>query len=363
MRLECRRAGVVVALLPALGALLSGGCKTGGGPAPSTPQPGPTAKSGEGPALAPAPLTGGPAAMQEPVRVALLVNALTPFWRSAQVGMERAAKALGIEAEFRGPDGPSSVSAQVKALEELANKGVQGICLSPLEPKPLTEHINRLVEKGIVVLTMDSDAPESKRYGYVGTDNVAAGRVAGEEAAKVWPNGAQVIIFVGIAGAQNAKERIGGFREVAGKHNIEVLEVLQDNADSARCKSNAEDALQRYPDVDGFIGIWSYNAPQLARVLEEKQKLDQVKIVCFDAEPLTQEALAQGQIEATIVQKPFDFGYLGTTMLYSLIMVQRQGGKAFLPDDAMINTGVRVITPQNIADFRQELADLGVESS
>ena len=362
MRREARRVCAVAVLLLAFGGLLCSGCKTGGGPAPTAP-PGPTATGGGAPPVTPAPVAAGPQGQQEPVKVALLVNSLSPFWASAEVGMKRAAQALGIEAQFKGPEGTGSVAAQVKALEELANTGVQGICLSPYEPEGLTGPINALVEKGVVVLTMDSDAPQSKRYGYIGTDNVAAGRIAGDEAVKVWPNGAKVVIFVGTAGAQNAKERISGFREVAAKHNIEVLEVLQDNGDSARCRSNAEDALQRYPDVTGFIGIWSYNAPQLARVLAEKQKLDQVKIVCFDAEPLTQEALQKGQIQATVVQKPFDFGYLSTQLLYSLIMVQRQGGKAFLPEDIMVNTGVRVITPQTIADFRKELADLGVESS
>ena len=112
----------------------------------------------------------------------------------------------------------------------------------------------------------DSDAPKSQRKAFVGTDNVAAGKLAGQagidalKAANITKG--KVAMFVGRIDMQNAIERKRGIDETLGKQpGIEILPVFLDGADRAKAKKNVEDALARYPDLVMTIGLWSYNGP------------------------------------------------------------------------------------------------------
>jgi len=296
------------------------------------------------------------------VKIGIVTNASSPFWTAMQVGMKRAADALGCEATCQlNPKG--KVDDQRRLLEDYAAKGVKAISVSPVDPRAVGPVIDNLVEKqDCIVITMDSDAPQSKRVAYIGTDNYKAGQECGRQALKVCAPGTKVVAFVGYMSAMNAQQRLQGFKD-ATKGVLEVVDVVEDQTDKTKAQTNAQDVLQSRPEVRCLLGLWSYNAPAITNAVESAQKLGKVKIVCFDAEEETLNKLVDGKIDVTIVQKPYMFGYLSVMVLHDMVTLGVDETLATLPKGGIIDTGVTVVTPKNARAFREQLHKMGVKSS
>ncbi len=329
------------------------------------------------------------AQQKKKLKFGLVTNAVAPFWTPMTKGMEQAAKELGVEASWRGPQ-TGQVDEQKRLLEEYVSGGVNGVSVSVVEGKAIGPDIDRMIAKGIQVVTMDSDAPESKRFAYIGTNNHQAGVAAGKQAIRVLGGKpAKVIAFVGYRGAQNARERLAGFVEATKPHGIEVIDVREDQTDKTKARANAENALLEHPEVTLMYGLWSYNGPAIAQAVEEQKKRDKVKIVCFDAEPVTLENLKSGKVDATIVQRPFMFGYISVQLLNDLGTIGADATRkkwqtdgvtvktkdaplSFkLDDKGNVDTGVEAIVPPTVTDpttksvdkYRKDLEALGIKSS
>ena len=299
---------------------------------------------------------------QEEIEIALVSNAVVPFWTAMAKGMEHAGEKLGVKVSWKGPES-SQVSEQMRIIENFVSKGVDGISISPINPESIIPVINSIVDKNIIVLTMDSDSPESGRFAYIGTNNYKAGIEAGKAMMNELPDGGKVAVFVGNLSAQNAIDRLNGFKETVKDTGIEIVKVYIDDADKGRARSNAENALQKYKDLKGMLGLYSYNAPSIADAVIAAELSGNVKIVGFDAEPATLLHLENGTINACIVQKPYYFGYLSVQIIYNIIKLGREAVKIMLPEDRIIDTGVETVTPLNLTEYREKLRKLGIESS
>jgi ribose transport system substrate-binding protein len=300
------------------------------------------------------------------VLIQIVTNGISPFWDPMAAGMKKAAEELGCKAEWSGPPN-SEVGAQKQMVESALAKGADGIAISCIEPDASNPIVDAVLDKNVPIITFDSDAPKSRRLVYIGTNNFNAGKAAGEAAIKLLPNGGKFVGFVGNISAANARERRDGFVEATKGHNIELIEVIDDNKDPARARRNVEDAITKYGDqIQGLLGLYSYNGPAIVNaVMGQKGLREKYKIVAFDAEPVTLKELEKGNIDATVVQKPYDFGYLSTKLLY---LINTRGFSAAkeemkIPEDGIVDTGVKVITPANIADYKKELAEIGIASS
>ena len=300
---------------------------------------------------------------EKKVKIGIVTNAIAPFWMPMTIGMERAAGEFGCQASWAGPPN-AQVVEQKRKLEEMVAKGVNGISVSPINADAVGPFIDEMAGKGLLMITMDSDAPNSKRLLYIGTNNYNAGLEAGEQAAKILgEKGGKVIAFVGVLAAQNAQDRLRGFKDAAKEHNIEVLDVRQDQTDKEKARKNVEEVLQSHPDIDALLGLWSYNGPAIAKAVKEAGKLGKVRIVSFDAEPATLGHLKKGEIDVTIVQKPYLFGYLSVAVLYSMVSQGVDATLKLLPSNRIIDTGVEAVTPQNVEDYLAGLKALGIKSS
>jgi ribose transport system substrate-binding protein len=131
---------------------------------------------------------------------------------------------------------------------------------------------------------------------------------------------------------------------------LEILPVFLDNTDRAKAKKNIEDALARYPDLVLTVGLWSYNGPCLAGAIRESARAKKPLIVAFDEEEETLKAIEEGLISATIVQKPFEFGYQSMK-----ILKESKEGKPVPP---AVDTGIVTVQKANLAGFWQELREL-----
>jgi len=193
-----------------------------------------------------------------------------------------------------------------------------------VDPQNQTQLINRAAKQALV-FTQDSDAPQSERACYIGTDNTAAGRQAGELVKEALPEGGRIMVFVGMKDAQNAKERFSGLKQALEGSKVEIIDLRTDDADTVRAKRNAADTLVKYPDISGMVGLWAYNGPAILGAVKEAGKIGRVKIVTFDEEDETLAGIKEGAIHATVVQQPFEFGYQSMIKLAKAIDGDKSG--------------------------------------
>src|SRR5437870_2588432 len=241
-------------------------------------------------------------------RIAFITNNASDYWTIARKGTEKADQELpNAEVEFRVPSS-GAADEQKRIVDDLLAKGIDGLAISPIDPANQTQMLNDAA-KQTVVITQDSDAPKSDRICYIGTDNRAAGRQAGQMIKEALPNGGKIMVFVGKIDVQNARERFDGIKDALNASNVQVVDVRTDDTDRVRAKANAADALVKYPDLVALVGLWSYNGPAILSAVKDSNKVGQVKIVCFDEEDDTLKGVSDGSIYATVVQQPYEFGY------------------------------------------------------
>ena len=188
----------------------------------------------------------------------------------------------------------------------------------------------------------------------MGTDNVAAGRQAGELVKKAIPGGGKIMLFVGKRDAQNAKERIQGLEEAIKGSNISVIDVRTDDTDRVRAKQNVSDTLVKYPDIAGLVGLWSYNGPAIISAVKDAGKTGKVKLITFDEENDTLQGVKDGVVEGTIVQNPYEFGRQAVTLMAKKL----RGQDINIPENKAFIVATRVIGTDNVDDFWANLKKL-----
>ncbi|MDB5399088.1 MAG: ribose transport system substrate-binding protein [Acetobacteraceae bacterium] len=293
-----------------------------------------------------------PAIAQTKKQLALVTNAAADFWTIAKRGVEKAQKEHPDYSMEVVITGQATAAEQRRELDDLLARGVSGVSISAIDPKNSTAEFNKVASKA-VLFTTDSDAPGSNRAVYIGTDNVAAGRQAGEEIKKALPKGGKVVMFVGTMDADNARERVQGIKDVLSGSNIQIADIRTDGVDFAKAKSNVQDALAK-GGVDCLVGLYSYNTPQIYSAVKEAGKTGAIKIVGFDEDPQTLRGVADGTIQSTIVQQPFEFGYQSMTDMIKYLA----GDKSFIPANKLIIIPTRVIEKTNVAQFQDSMKQL-----
>ena len=286
-------------------------------------------------------------------KLAFVTNNASDFWTIARKGTEKAqADIPSIEVEFRIPS-DGTAAEQQRVVDDLLAKGIHGIAISPVDPANQTPMLNRAASQALVV-TQDSDAPNSNRVCYIGTDNVAAGRQAGQLVKEALPNGGKIMVFVGVLDAANAQQRYQGLKEALQGSNISIIDVRTDNTDRVRAKSNAADTLVNNPDIAGMVGLWSYNGPAILSAVKEANKVGKVQIVAFDEEDPTLEGIKEGAIYATVVQQPFEFGYRSMELMAKYL----NGDQSVVPPSKQIFVPTKAIKKDNVDAFQKEINTL-----
>jgi ribose transport system substrate-binding protein len=286
-------------------------------------------------------------------KLAFVTNNPSEFWTIARKGTEKAAKEIpDIEVEFRIPAGGTAAEQQ-SIIDDLLANGVKGIAISPVDPKNQTGMLNRVADQALVV-TQDSDAPDSNRMCYIGTDNVAAGRQAGQLLKEALPQGGKIMVFVGVLDAANAQQRFQGLKEAIAGSNITIIDVRTDNTDRVRAKSNASDTIVNNPDIAGMVGLWSYNGPAILSAVKEANKVDKIKIVAFDEEDETLNGVKDGAIYATVVQQPFEFGYRSMELMSKVL----NGDKSQIPASKQIFVPTLAIKKADVEEFTKKINQL-----
>lgn len=326
------RGGLAAALLAAAGC---GTATNTAGNLPSTPT--------SGPGTAPAPAGGS----SKPLLM-FITNSNSDWWSAVEKGMQDGAREYGAEVIMKRNEGRPE--GQIRLLEDaLSLSDVKGVAVSVLEAQSpgIADKMRDLQKAGKVVIAIDSDGQTDARRAYIGTNNRKAGEVAGKVAAQLRPKGGKTAVFVGLASAGNAIERREGFFAGAGSA-FKQQEVFEDNGDKNRAQVNVTNAINKYPDLDVLLGLWSYNAPRIAEEVGRSPGFRaKVTVVTFDLDEQAVEQIEANRIDASVVQNPYEMGFQGVKLLKALVTDDSKTVEQMLPNKSTsIDTGVRVIVPK-----------------
>lgn len=304
-------------------------------------------------ALAVALCASGAATAQSKKTLVFVVNGASDFWKIAEAGVKKAQGELPkYNLQFKYPE-QAAAAVQQRVMEDLVAAGAAGIMVSAVDPKNQTDGLNKVAGQTLL-FTTDSDAPQSKRVAYIGSSNVELGKDAGKLMLKALPQGGKCIGFVGLPGADNARERIEGVKATIKGSKVELIDVRGDEIDQGRAKRNVEDALAANPDIACMVGFYSYNTPRIYEVLKETGRLGKIKVIGFDEDPITLGGVKEGSIVGTVVQQPFEWGYRGM----KLMAAQLEGNKAGVPKDGIIIVPGKVIDKSNVDAFTASLKQM-----
>ncbi|AZN97388.1 ABC transporter substrate-binding protein [Mesorhizobium sp. M9A.F.Ca.ET.002.03.1.2] len=287
---------------------------------------------------------------QEKPTLAFVVNGASDFWKAAEAGVKKAQAELpDYNLQLKYPE-QSSVAIQQRLMDDLVTAGVKAIMVSAVDPKTSTDGLNKIASE-TALFTTDSDAPQTKRVAYIGSSNIDAGKQAAEIAKKAMPDGGKCLGFVGLLGADNAKERIEGMKDGLAGTKIELIDVRGDDIDQARAKKNVEDALVASPDVTCMVGFYSYNTPRIYEALRDAGKLGQITVVGFDDDPITLGGVKEGTVAATVVQQPFEWAYQGMKLMAAYL----KGDKSGVPADGLIIVPTKIIGKDDVDAYAANL--------
>jgi len=299
----------------------------------------------------------GKADTAKPIRITMIAKSSTnPFFLSTKTGADAAAadltKKLGrtVEIDWRTPPQEDG-QVQAERLAQAVNEGTDAVLLACSDAGKLKGAINDAADKGVPVITFDSDVPDSKRLGFLGSDNYEMGYKIGEELVKLTEGKANVALLCGNQNAPNLAIRRQGTEDALKKApGIKIVgtyynpEVPQDAA------AEVLRAMKSNPEIDAwaFIGGWPLFTTTLLTDLDPKR----VRVVSADALPQELLYVDAGVVPVLVAQRSFDFGYKGVELLVDHIV---NGTKI----EANNKTDLTVVTKENLKEWATQLKDWG----
>ena len=332
-------------------------------------------------------------------RFVFITNGDDPFWDACNAGLVEGAKRSGLAAKGLQAvmdKGNGTAQGQIERLRQLASQSdVAGVAISVIQAEnaAIVEEMKNLAAKGVKVITVDGDVNRTTfrdaRPYYIGTDNIVGGRLLGTAAKAILvargKTSGDYVQFAGFADNDNSRARMNGFKEAVGDAFKEA-DRMSDEMDLARARDNVRTALVNHPALVALVGIWAYNAPAIAEVVEERKARDRITTVTFDAQAVAIERMAAGQIDAMVVQNPFEMGIQTVRLLLAMqdgndAVIKEMFPNAGQPDGDIYTTGLRLIVPDDnplvkpadipgsgheympLSRFREWLATYGLSSS
>lgn len=307
---------------------------------------------------------GAPA--HEPTEKYILVaaNIKLQYWQTVQAGLNRAAAEMKVKSDIAGPDTYDPQGEHNEFLRAVAQKP-SGIMVSAADARILAPDINSALGQGIPVITVDSDAPNSNRLFFVGTDNYNAGTQGGNLVLKLLNGKGNVVIFT-IPTQANLNERLQGYQSVFQTHpGIKVTQIVDMKGDAPTAFDNARTIIESKNRPDAFVCLEAIACPEVGEVINRENMGGKVTVVAMDTDPRTLDWIRKGVISATIAQKPFTMGYYGTRALDELHhhkptpLNSDWGQNSFAPIPTFIDTGSSLIDKGNVAAFTQQQQSAG----
>ncbi len=287
----------------------------------------------------------------------IATNINLEYWHTAEAGLQKAAGEYHVTAEMRGT-GFFDPKGEVQEFRNVLATKPAGILVSIADPDLMRPEINSAIAQGVPVITIDSDAPDSQRLYFIGTNNLAAGRLGGQRVAAQL-NGKGNVVFFTNPGQPNLEERLKGYKDVLGGFpGIKVVEVFDMQGDPGKALDKSEEYLTRTGagKIDALVCLEAAAGKDVAEAIKRHKAEDRV-LVTMDVDPATLALVKSGEIDATISQKPYTMAYLGLKGLDEIhhnpmgSMAGDFALNAYAPVPSFVDTGVAMVDKGNVDVF------------
>lgn len=241
-----------------------------------------------------------------------------PYWQMVKKGADQAGKENNAAIEYTGPI-QTSINEHIRFIDEAISSKVDGIITQGLNPSQMSSVINKAVQHGIPVITIDTDAPNTKRAAYVGTNNFQAGQKAGLALAKATNGKANVAIIIGSAVSANQQERVAGFKAALKTYpHIKIVAIEASNISRVQAAEKTYNIFRDHPNVNAFFGTSATDALGIASIASSNPNTKPF-IIGFDDLPDTLKLIRQNKIDETIAQEPYLMGYKSVQLMVDLM--------------------------------------------
>jgi len=304
-------------------------------------------------------LSCGSAHTSDEYFVLVSTNLQLPYWKTAGAGFAKAAAEYkGVRSDFVGPQ-TYDPKAERDALDEAVQKKATGILISVAEPAILKDSIDKAVAAGIPVITIDSDAPSSKRLFFIGTNNYQAGFTGGQRLAKELKGKGNVVVFT-MPDQQNLQDRLRGYKDALAKTpDIKITRVVDIQGDPRIAFDTTTQIVGKERDkVDAFVCLEAQSGKEVAGVLNSYHVSGKT-VIAMDTDQETLDWIQKGVIAATISQKPYTMAFVGMQMLDDLYhhrpssLDKDWSIDNYAPIPSFVDTGSDLIDKSNVESFIQ----------
>jgi ribose transport system substrate-binding protein len=291
--------------------------------------------------------------------VLVATNVKLPYWQAAQNGLMHAVGELKVKGEMIGPD-TYDIKAQHDEFRRALGEKPAGIMVSASDANVLQPDINEAIAQGIPVVTIDSDAPTSKRLLFIGTDNYNAGVLGGKLAVKLLNGHGNVVVFT-MPNQDNLKDRLQGYQSVfASNPGIKVVQTIDIKGDPTVAFDGAKELLSGKNKVDGIICLEAIACPEVGEVINRNNMGGKVVVIGMDTDARTISWIQKGIVSATIAQKPYTMAYFGVRTLADIhltpikdLLTSNWTENSSAPVPTFVDTGTFVINKDNVANFTE----------
>lgn len=277
-------------------------------------------------------------------KIAVIFKNFLPVWMTHQKAAEQAGKDMGVDITVLTPTKADNVEEQIRILEDIINKGVDGVVLAPTNTQAIAVGIKKLNEAGIPVVYDNTMGSGGDYVAYVGVDNIKVGEVLGEEMLKRMGTKGRLLVLEGVPGQQTSDDRIKGIKNVLAKNTGIEAQIQTAHWQMAEGQTVAQDILQRWPDLKGVVGVGGNMSEGAAEAITSAGKKD-IVIGSFDVQEPTVKAMQSGKVAFTISQDVRNQAYYSVAA-----MVKCLNGEA-VPQQ--IRTNVKIVTPDIAEQYKE----------
>ncbi|MGA8438919.1 MAG: substrate-binding domain-containing protein [Candidatus Sulfotelmatobacter sp.] len=290
--------------------------------------------------------------------VFVAANVQVPYWQAAGAGFTKAGSQFKVRTDFLGPN-TYDPKAERDALDQAAQQKATGILLGVTDPVLLKDSIDKAIAAGVPVITMDSDAPASRRLFFIGTNNYEVGMTGGLRLAQELKGKGNVVVFT-MPDQHNMQDRLHGYRDALQRTpNIKITRVVDIQGDPRIAFDTTTQIIGKEKDqVDAFVCLEAQSGKEVAGVLNSYHVTGKV-VMAMDTDPETLQLIQSGAIAATISQKPYTMAFVGMQMLDNLYhhrpsSLETDWSKdSFAPIPAFVDTGSALVDKSNVDSFLQ----------
>ncbi|WP_084667187.1 sugar-binding protein [Thermanaeromonas toyohensis] len=276
-------------------------------------------------------------------------NSVDPFWREVYRGASEAASLYNLALEFSAPRFNNS-EEEIKYLDMAITARVDGIITHVSYATDFTRLIDKAYSRGIPVITIDNDAKESKRKAFVGANSFVLGEQAGRLMVQATAGKANIAIIVSNDGQKDViyqNLKLNGFLNALREHpDMKIVDIYTSKLGILSAEEITQSILNHHPPIDAIYCMDSVDTLGVAQAIVDFNRVGDIKIVGYGDTPEILRYIERGIIYGTVMNDPYKMGY---ESIKALLEIKEKDNTS-----TFIDTGVKIITKENVNRYREE---------